>query len=78
MSKDAQSVFLEYFGSINLLHDGLAWLLFFLVGAAWMIITVKRFKERVKDKDDDGSDVFSVMVRGLVMLLIVVAFVMFS
>ncbi len=78
MNKDAQSVFLEYFGSANLLHDGLGLLLFAVTGIAWMIITVKKFKEGVEKKQNDGSDVFSVIVRGLAMLLILVAFLLSS
>jgi hypothetical protein len=78
MNKDAQSVFLEYFGSASYLHDGLGFLLFVVTGIAWMIITVKKFKEGVEKKQNDGSNVFSVMVRGLAMLLILVAFLLSS
>jgi hypothetical protein len=78
MNKDAQAVFTEYFGSISSLHDGLGYLLFLVTGIAWMIITAKKLKEDIQERKNDGSDVFSVMVRGLAMLLILVAFLLSS
>ncbi len=78
MNKDAKVVFTEYFGSISYLHDGLAFLLLLAAGIAWMIITAKKFNEGIQEQKNDGSDVFSVMVRGLAMLLILVAFLMSS
>ena len=77
MNSDAKDVFLSYFGAVDRLHLGLAVALFLVVALVWIYITIKAFKDRSEDNDDELS-VFGVVLRGLVMLLFLVAIFMSS
>lgn len=78
MNSDAKEVFLSYFGAVDRLHLGLAVALFVLAALVWIYITIKAFKDRSEDSDNDELSVFGVVLRGLVMLLFLVAIFMSS
>lgn len=78
MNTDAKEVFLSYFGAVDRLHLGLVVTLFVLAALVWIFITIKAFKDRSEEKQKDDMSVFVVVLRGLVMLLFLVAIFMSS
>ena len=78
MNSDAKEVFLNYFGAVDRLYLGLAVTLFVLAALVWIYITIKAFRDRSEEKNKDDMSVFMVVLRGLVMLLFLVAIFMFS
>lgn len=73
MNAAARDVFVAYFGSPLALYSGLAVLLFFMLGLTWMIITIKAFKDRSEDRNKDDVGVLWIVLRGLFLLLLLVA-----
>lgn len=73
MNPAAKEVFTAYFGSPYALYTVLAVMLFVVFGIAWMIITIKAFKDRSEDSHKDDVVVLWVVLRGLFLLLLLVA-----
>lgn len=77
MNAAARDVFMVYFGSPVLLSTALAVLLFVVLALSWMIITIKAFKQRSEDRDKDDVGVLWIVLRGLLLLLLMVAVFMY-
>lgn len=73
MSSAARDVFIAYFGSPYALYTVLAVILFALLGLSWMFLTIKAFKQRSDDRNKDDVGVLWVVLRGLFLLLLLVA-----
>jgi ABC-type arginine transport system permease subunit len=73
MTPDAVGVFTEYFGQPARLYLAMAVMLFMTLGIAWIMITIKAFKERNTDRRNRADDayVITVILRGLALLLII-------
>jgi hypothetical protein len=77
MNAAARDVFMVYFGSPLVLYTTLAVLLFVVLALSWMIITIKAFKQRSEDRDKDDVGVLWIVLRGLLLLLLIVAVFMY-
>jgi predicted permease len=73
MSSSAISVFTAYFGSPYLLYSVLAVMLFFVLGLSWMMLTMKAWKDRNDARNKDDVAVLWIVLRGLFLLLLLVA-----
>lgn len=76
MNQDSVDIFTSYFGSPGTMYGGLALALFLAAGFAWMIIIIKSWKDRQQSRVKDDIRVLWVVMRGLLMLLLIVAFFM--
>lgn len=76
MNQDSVDIFTAYFGSPATAYGAMALVLFLVIGLAWMIIIIKSWKDRQKLREKDDVRVLWVVIRGLLMLLILVAFFM--
>lgn len=77
MNAAAKDVFMVYFGSPLALYTALAVLLFVVLALSWMIITIKAFKQRSEDRNKDDVGVLWIVLRGLFLLLLIVAVFMY-
>lgn len=73
MNAAAKEVFIAYFGSPDVLYTVLAGFLFLVIGLSWMIITIKAFKNRSEEINKDDVGVLWIVLRGLFLLLLLVA-----
>jgi len=73
MNTAATDVFIAYFGSPYALYTLLAGFLFLVIGLSWMIITIKAFKNRSEERNKDDVGVLWIVLRGLFLLLLLVA-----
>jgi uncharacterized PurR-regulated membrane protein YhhQ (DUF165 family) len=73
MNAAATDIFTAYFGSPYALYTILAGFLFLVIGLSWMFITIKAFKNRSEDRNKDDVGVAWVVLRGLLLLLLLVA-----
>ena len=73
MNPATKSVFIAYFGSPDSLYAVLAVMLFVVLGIAWMTITMKAFKDRSNARNKDDVALLWVVLRGLFLLLLLVA-----
>lgn len=73
MNTAAKEVFTAYFGSPDSLYAVLAVMLFVVFVIAWMIIIIKAFKDRSEDRNKDDVALLWVVLRGLFLLLLLVA-----
>lgn len=76
MNQDSINVFTSYFGSPATAYMAFAITLFVAIGITWMIIIIKSWKDRHNSRVKDDVRVLRVVIRGLVMLLVLVAFFM--
>lgn len=77
MNAAAKEVFGLYFGSPLALYTALAVLLFLVLALSWMYLTIKAFKQRSEDRDKDDVGVLWIVLRGLLLLLLLVAVFMY-
>lgn len=73
MNPATKNVFIAYFGSPDSLYAVLAVMLFVVLGIAWMTITMKAFKDRSNARTKDDVALLWVVLRGLFLLLLLVA-----
>ena len=73
MNAAAKEVFVAYFGSPDVLYTILAGFLFLVMALAWIIIIIKAFKNRSEDRDKDDVGVLWIVLRGLFLLLLLIA-----
>ena len=76
MNAAATDIFTAYFGSPYALYTILAGFLVLVIGLAWMFITIKAFKNRSEDRNKDDVRLLWVVLRGLFLLLLLVALFM--
>lgn len=76
MNSDSVELFTAYFGTPADTHLAFVLFLFLAGGLTWIIIIIKAFKERGKDRTKDDVRVLWVILRGLCMLLLLIAFLM--
>ena len=73
MNDEAIGVFTDYFGAPENLYLAMLALVLVLLGITIMIIAIKAMKDRRTNRDFDDTDVFGVLLRGLMVMLIVTA-----